>query len=296
MEQHSHHPAHDGHDHGHSPGNDHDHHDNHGHDPAALADLLDLDAEVLGSYLDEATEWVQQHATGSPRTVVDMGAGTGSGSLALARRFSEADIIAIDKSEFMLERVRTAAGSQGLADRVQALHADVDAAWPNLGTVDVVWAASSLHEVAEPDRVLRDIYTTLKPGGLLVVVELDTLARFLPDDVGIGRPGLELRCHETLAKSGWNSYPNWRAHLEQTGFGISAERTFAAEAGPASSGTRRYAHAYLQHLRTALEGKLAADDLGTLDRLLAGDTAHGLLRRGDLNPRVTRTAWAARRP
>ncbi|GAB3520623.1 hypothetical protein GCM10027402_09280 [Arthrobacter monumenti] len=242
------------------------------------------------------TGWAGKYAPGTPRTVVDMGAGTGTGSLALARRFSAAKVIAIDKSESMLDRIRTAVEGQGLTDRVSAMRADVDAGWPALGPVDVVWASSSLHEVADPDKVLRDVYATLKPGGLLVVVELDTLPRFLPDDVGIGRPGLESRCHEVLAESGWNSHPNWRSHLEQAGFEIAAERSFTAEAGPASSGSSRYAQANMQHIRKGVEGKLAADDLDTLDQLLSGDSGDGLLRRADLNLRVTRTAWTARRP
>ncbi|HET8795664.1 MAG TPA: class I SAM-dependent methyltransferase [Arthrobacter sp.] len=302
MAQHSLHQndVHADHDHGHHGDHtyDHGHGHGHGHDHATsgLADLLDLDAEVLGSYLDEVTEWAGKYAPDTARTVVDMGAGTGTGSLALARRFSEAEVIAIDKSESMLERIRTAADGQGLGDRVSAMQADVDAGWPALGAVDLVWAASSLHEVADPGKVLQDIYTALQPGGLLVVVEMDSLPRFLPDDVGMGRAGLESRCHEVLAESGWNAHPNWRSHLEQAGFEISAERSFTTEAGSASSGTRRYAHKYLQHIRTGVEGKLGADDLEVLDRLLADGTAESLLHRGDLNLRVTRTAWAARRP
>jgi ubiquinone/menaquinone biosynthesis C-methylase UbiE len=66
-----------------------------------------------------------------------------------------------------------------------------------------VWAASSLHEVADPDRVLSNVYAALHAGGLLVVVEMDDLPRFLPDDVGLGRPGLEARCHAALAQAGW---------------------------------------------------------------------------------------------
>ncbi|MFZ0216081.1 MAG: class I SAM-dependent methyltransferase, partial [Candidatus Dormiibacterota bacterium] len=78
------------------------------HDEAGLADLLDLDAEVLGPYLDAVTGWVGQQLPGEPRTVVDVGAGTGAGSLALARRFPAAAVVAIDRSGLMLERLRAA--------------------------------------------------------------------------------------------------------------------------------------------------------------------------------------------
>ncbi|WP_130335886.1 class I SAM-dependent methyltransferase [Micromonospora kangleipakensis] len=266
------------------------------HDEAGLADLLDLDAEVLGPYLDEVTAWVGRHASDAPRTVVDVGAGTGTGSLALARRFSSAAVVAIDRSAVMLDRVRGAAREQRLADRLRVVRADLDVAWPEVGAADVVWAASSLHEVADPDRVLRDVHAALNPGGLLVVVEMDALPRFLPDDVGLGRPGLESRCHEALAQAGWNAHPNWRPHLAGAGFEIAAQRSFTVEATPAPPSTGRYAHAYLRRIRSALDGRLASDDLGTLDRLLADDNPDSLLRRRDLTVRGSRTAWAARRP
>lgn len=262
---------------------------------ARLADLLDLDAEVLG-YLNEVTEWVGQHAPDAPRTVVDVGAGTGTGSLALARRFGAAEVVAIDTSALMLERLQAAARGQELADRLRVVQADLDVAWPEVGAVDVAWAASSLHHVTEPDRVLRDIHTALNPGGLLVVIEMDALPRFLPDDIGLGRPGLEARCHEALAQANWNSHPNWRPHLERAGFEIAEQRIFTIETSPAPPSAGRYAHAYLRRIRSTLDGQLATDDRRTLDHLLADDHPDALLQRRDLTVRGSRTAWAARRP
>ncbi|MGH7912874.1 MAG: class I SAM-dependent methyltransferase [Candidatus Dormibacteraceae bacterium] len=274
-----------------------------GHDDTALADLLDLDAEVLGPYLDQVTEWVGQLASDVPRTVVDVGAGTGTGSLALARRFGTAVVVAIDRSPLMLERIREAAhgqGLQGLEERLRLVQADLDVAWPEVGAVDLVWAASSLHELAHPGRVLDDIYTALNPGGLLVVIEMAGPPRFLPDDLGRGRPGLESRCHEALARlgrnPGWNPHPNWRPHLERAGFEIAAQRTFTIEETPAPPSTGRYAQAHLSRIRSALDGELAKEDLDTLDHLLADGGPDALRRRSDLRVRGRRTAWAARRP
>ncbi|WP_026818782.1 class I SAM-dependent methyltransferase [Arthrobacter castelli] len=286
---------------------------------ASHAELLDLDARVLGPYLDEVTRWAAQYAPTDPRIVVDMGAGTGTGTVALAERFTRAEVVAVDVSESMLDRVQAAAAEHGIADRVRLLQADLDAGWPQAGAADVVWAASSLHEVASPDRVLADVYAALNPGGLLVVLEMDSLPRFLPDDVETARPGLETRCHEALAQQGWNAHPNWRSHLEQAGFTVAAERSFVAESGenpkadevahpgamaatgtaakegPPSSATSRYADGYLRRMRPALDGQLDPQDLNALDRVLATDSDESLLRRDDLKVRVARTAWAARR-
>jgi hypothetical protein len=84
--------------------------------------------------------------------------------------------------------------------------------------------------------------------------------------------------------------------LKRAGFKIAAQRTFTIEASPATPSTGRYAHAYLRHIRSALDGQLAPDDLNTLDHLLADDNPDAVLRRRDLTVRGSRTAWAARRP
>ncbi|MGW4797064.1 class I SAM-dependent methyltransferase, partial [Nonomuraea sp. NPDC004297] len=187
----------------------HHHHDHHSHHDAdsGLADQLDLDARLTGPYLGELTGWLWGLAPAQPRRVADLGAGTGAHTLELARRFPQAEIVAVDNSAVMLDRIRAAAREQGVADRLRLVQADLDAGWPPVGAVDVVWAASSLHHVADPDRLLRDAHAALNPGGLLAVIEMDGLPRFLPDDPHLARPGLEERCRAAAAQAGWNAYP-----------------------------------------------------------------------------------------
>ncbi|MEX5270874.1 trans-aconitate 2-methyltransferase [Kocuria sabuli] len=263
---------------------------------ADLAQLLELDAETSGSALDEMTAWISRQVTAEPRTIVDLGAGTGAGSLALARRFPSAQVVAVDRSAVMLDRVRAAVRGQGLEGRVRAVQADLDVAWPAVGAADLVWASSFLHEVADPGAVLGDVRDALRPGGLLVVVEMDALPRFLPDDIGLGRPGLEFRCHRALADAGWNAHPDWRPLLEHAGFEVLAPRTVSTGASPAPSATARCAAAWFARMRPALQDRLAAEDLDVLDHLMAPDAPEALLNRRDLSFRGSRTAWAARRP
>ena len=270
-------------------------HDAHAHD-AGLADLLDLDAEVLGPYLDDVTGWVGQQVRTAPRRILDIGAGTGTGSIALARQFETAEVVALDRSASMLERVRQAAAAADLAERVRVVQADLDDAWPAVSGVDLAWAASFLHEVADPDRVLGDVRSALRTGGMLVVVEMDAPPRFLADSAGPGQPGLESRCHAATAAAGWNAHPDWQPHLEQAGFEIAGRRTFTIDRSPAPPSTGRYARSYLGRVRAALADRLSADDLDALDRLLEVDHPDGLLQRRDLTVRGSRTAWAARRP
>ncbi|NUK04347.1 class I SAM-dependent methyltransferase [Streptomyces lunaelactis] len=284
--------------------NHHSHNHHHGPhegvDSAAMAELLDLDANVLHSYLSDVTTWVRQLATDIPRRrVLDLGAGTGTGTIALAERFSRADVIAVDVSEEMLTRVQDKALFGGFAERVRTVQADLNVAWPPIEPVDVVWAALSLHEMDDPEQVLKDVFTTINPGGLLAVVEMDSPPRFLPDDIGLGRPGLEARCHDALeqAQASWEPHPDWGPHMERTGFTIVAKRTFPIDVTPPHpASTGHYARAYLRLIRPVLEGRMATDDLATLGTLLADDGPHSLLHRNDLIVRGTRTAWVARRP
>jgi SAM-dependent methyltransferase len=278
---------------------DHHHHHHAGENDAAMAELLDLDAEVLHSYLSEVFAWIQELAGDLPRRrILDLGSGTGTGALALAQRFDEADVTALDMSAAMLDRLRDKARALGLADRVHTVQADLDAAWPAIDAVDLVWASNSLHHMADPDRVLSEVFAAIHPGGLLAVAELDTFPRFLPDEIGTG---LEARCHAVMAEHRAAEMPHlgsdWGPRLHKAGFTVAAERHFAIDlAPPLPAATGRYAQASLRRARSGLDGRLSADDLATLDTLIDSDGPDGVLRRDDLTVRAARTVWVARRP
>jgi SAM-dependent methyltransferase len=280
--------------------------ENHHHHPAAeidsaaLGEVLDLDAEVLHSFLSEVITWVHELA-GDPRRILDLGSGTGTGALALVQRFEGAELVALDLSAQLLDRLGEKARDLGVAGRIHAVQADLDAAWPAIDTVDLVWASSSLHHMADPDRVLSEVFGTLRPGGLLAVTEMESFPRFLPDDVGLGRPGLEERCHAALAEIRAGHMPHlgadWGSPLTKAGFTIEAERTFAIElTPPLPPSAGRYAQASLRRARAALDTWLSADDLATLDTLIDDDGPDSVLRRDDLSVRTTRAVWMARRP
>jgi SAM-dependent methyltransferase len=266
-----------------------------------MAELVDLDAEVLHGYLSDVMAWVGELAAGQPRRrILDVGSGTGTGALTLARRFEAADVTAVDVSAEMLARLGDKARDLGVAGRVRTVEADLDGAWPDVGLVDLAWASASLHHMADPDRVLGDIFGALNPGGLLVVAEIEGFPRFLPDDVGFGRPGLEARGRAALAEERAEELPHlgadWGPRLRQAGFAIVGERHFGIDLKPplpAAAG--RYAQACLRRLRSRLDGRLDADDLAALDTLIDSDGPDGVLQRGDLTVRAERDVWVGRR-
>ena len=295
-----------------SPRAPHDHHAHgddahaahqHGadHDGDGLAEILDLDAEVLAEHIASITAWLPVGAE-APRHIVDLGCGTGAGTFALLKRFPRAEVTAVDTSTAHLDRLLAKAGAAGLADRVRTVQADLDAtAWPDLGTPELVWASASLHHMADPDRTLRQVRDALAPGGLFAVVELAAFPRFLPEDAPEDRPGLEERCHAALDRHHTEQLPHrgadWGSKLAAGGFTVEAERTVTVNIGPPhTDAVGRYALNSLRRLRGSAAPALTAEDLTALDQLLDPDSPHSILRRDDLTVRTERTVWAARRP
>jgi ubiquinone/menaquinone biosynthesis C-methylase UbiE len=280
----------------------HEHPAHDGTADAGLAELLDLDGDVLRSYWTDALTWVRHAATGSGRArILDLGAGTGTGTIALAQRFGGAEVIAVDVSEEMLSRIRVKALDEGLAHRIRTVQADLNVAWPAIDPVDITWASMSLHHMANPDRVLGDVFATTRPRGLVAVAEIAEPLRFLPHDVGFGRPGFEDRCLDALGKEHAQSVPQlgseWAPRLEAAGFTVLSERTFAIELNaPHPTGTARYAQLWFRRLNSALAHLLAHEDLQTLATLIDGDGPESLQQRGDLQVRGSRTVTLARRP
>ena len=274
-------------------------HDRSGHGPApendsVLPELLDLDATLGASVLDAALDAAGKALNGAPRSVVDLGAGTGTGSIALATRFSDSRIHSLDASLQMLERLAATAAAAGVADRVESHLVDLDGSWPDVvpSTVDLAWAALSLHHVADPDRVLRQVFDLLRPGGVLVVTEFTDLTTYTPADLGTGRDGLGDRVVSALAAHGYPVTAEWTAALTATGFRPVERVPAALTASAHSADGARYLELHLTRNRELLGEDLSGEDLAALDAAISA------LKAGTSNVRVTsgRAFWVAVRP
>ena len=245
-----------GHDHGPDHGSGHGHRPGHG---TGHQEVLDLEALVFGHQLHEVLDLLPPAAP--PRHVVDLGAGTGVGTRVLRTRFPTARTTAVDHDPGMLERLR----QQGF----DVHDADLDEGFPDLGAVDLVWASSSLHHVRRPAELLAGARAALAPGGVVLVVELDGLPRFLP------APEFEDRAHAAALAAGWNSHPDWTPALRRAG--LTVTRTSLTTTAPDGPDARRYARAWFDRFAAGLG--LVPD--------------HPLPEVPDLAPRVTRTVWVA---
>lgn len=262
------------------------------HSTSHMADMLNLDAEVLSEHHHEMITWVVAQTPADPR-IIDLGAGTGAGTLSLARHLPAATVTAVDMDEELLAHLRHRARSLGVAERIRTVQADLDQPWPDLGLADLIWASASLHHVAEPAQALARAVTALRPGGVIAVTELDSFPRFLTDPAG---SALENRCHQELARvrrqRGLHMDEDWGARLTEAGFAVEATRRFdIVLPPPLPPAAGRYAQVSFQHMRHGLEDRLSAEDLAALDKI-----ATGVAERTDLTVRTVRTAWLARRP
>ncbi|WP_306206283.1 class I SAM-dependent methyltransferase [Actinoplanes sp. RD1] len=275
----------------HAPHGHHHHGSSHGHgDSGSLSTVLDLDAEVLGAYVDEVTAWIAQQAGDRPvRRILDLGSGTGAGAFALLRRFPAASVTAVDADRAMLDRLTGRAHELGLQERVQPVVANLDEGWPAVGEADLVWASGSLHHLAEPVRVLESVRAALAPGGVLAVMELDGMPWFLPESADPAERALEARTQELQAQARAEHLPHmgadWRHLLEKAGFTVTDRVLNISVDAPLPPAGGKYAAAVFGRVAEQVGDRLTAEESHTLDRLLAA-----LPQRNDLVIRTTRTA------
>ncbi len=104
-------------------------------------------------------------------TVLDVGPGMGYFTITLARLVGESGkVIAADLQQKMLEGVDRRAAKVGVRDRIVLLRSQPD----RIGIGEAIdfclvfWMA---HEVAHQGRFFTEISSSLKPGGLLLLVE-----------------------------------------------------------------------------------------------------------------------------
>ncbi len=107
-------------------------------------------------------------------SALDAGSGTGSLALLAKRRVGPSGhVVGVDASSAMIEASREKAGTAGV--EVRFLLGSVDRLDLPSGSLDVVLTSYVLHHVPEPAQTaaLGEFYRVLKPGGRLVLVDMD---------------------------------------------------------------------------------------------------------------------------
>jgi hypothetical protein len=147
----------------------------------------------------------------------------------------------------------------------------------------------------------------VRPDGLLAIAEGGLAPRSLPRDVGIGRPGLEVRLDVALqdwfsamraAQPGAASVvENWPGLLSGAGLAPCGTRSFLVDhPAPLDPATRAVVADWWDGIRTRVADRISADDRAALERLLDPADEDGLYRRRDLFVLSASTVHAGRAP
>ena len=109
---------------------------------------------------------------GAGQRWLELGAGDGEFTLALADLLRAGDITALDVDRWALPELERRVLEAFPATTLATVNGDFTRALP-AGPFDGVLAANSLHFVADPAPLLVTIHDALVPGGRLVLVEYD---------------------------------------------------------------------------------------------------------------------------
>lgn len=109
--------------------------------------------------------------------ILDVGAGGGWSTIALARAYPDADVTAVDIDLPSVELARANAAAAGVA--IEVRHAD--AAALDQASYDVAFAFECVHDMSQPVEVLASVRRALAPDGCLVVMDEAVAESFAPD-------------------------------------------------------------------------------------------------------------------
>lgn len=271
-------------------------------DWTAMADLLELEGEADRPYVRQAIDELQPL---NPKRILDIGSGPGVAACLMAQLFPQAEVTAVDGAPELLARAEQRAA--GLGVRLRTTVAEFPAGLADLGQACLVWSGQVVHHVGDQQGVLNQLAGLLEPGGMLAIVEGGLPARWLPRDLGFGRPGLAARLDAAMAgrftamraelPGSVAVVEDWPRLLETAGLVQTRSKTFLVDhPAPLADGPRRSVRATLQRQRTMLAESLAADDLATMDRLLDPTDPSCVDRRPDLFMLTAKTVHFGRKP
>ena len=173
--------------------------------------------EIQGRALAPATRMILAEAGIRPgMRVLDLGCGAGDVAFVAAGLVGpDGSVVGVDRSPDALARARLRAGQRGLA-QVQFVQGDVNDPAPG-GPFDAIVERLVLWTVPDPAALLRRQAMVLRPGGLVVPIEVDlSTIRSLPE-TAFGTQGKSWVV-EAFAKAGMSMLgPRLWAILQEAG-------------------------------------------------------------------------------
>ena len=230
-----------------------------GYDPGVFESLAELEAENFWfTGRNALITWAIRRHLESPRSIFEIGCGTGFVLRALAETFPQADLTG---GEIFIDGLKVARSRVSRAELIQLDARDI----PFVGSFDVVGAFDVLEHINEDTVVLEQIHQALVPGGLIVIA--------VPQHPWLWSPADEHAHHVRRYTA-----VELRAKLEETGFEVMTSTSYMTLLLPLQLWSRRR-----QGRRTKAHDPLAELRLpGPVNRLLAVvfSVERALIRRG----------------
>ena len=283
------HRGHGSHDHG---SHDHGSHDHDSVDWDAMGESLEEEGTVIAPMLEEILGWVDTIVGDdgrAPRRILDVGSGPGVGTVSMLQRWPDAEAVAVDAGQELLARADRRAADRGVADRMTTIERHLPTDLTDLGRFDLIWVSMVLHHLGDGTEAVRTLADLLEPGGVLVAVDFGDPMTFLPEDLDLGRPGLDLRLEEAVGRwlrhgHGHDEVPDDAtvngdvdALVRAAGLEVVAVRDFRLRLeSPLDVPSRRLLAGHLRRLQTVLADDLDPDDVAALETLLDDTHADGV--------------------
>ena len=116
---------------------------------------------------DEMTMRVVEHLPATATRILELGCGTGNLSIALAARFSDAELTFVDAAPSMLAaaRSRLESAHPHVMKRARFVEARFEDMKLAAGSFDVITSQMSLHHVEKKGALFQQLFTLLTEGG-----------------------------------------------------------------------------------------------------------------------------------
>ena len=237
------------------------------------------------------------------QTVLDMACGDGAYSPWLAEQVGPTGrVVAIDIRPAYLALARTEAMRSPPGRIVEVCAASIDALPFADDCFDLSWCAESLYSLHDPVAALRNLLRVTKPGGVVAVLEADTLHHAIlpwPVEVELAVRAAELHALNDGMNDTFKFYVGrqLRRVCRAAGLERIQTRTIAFDrAAPLGPNERSFLEQYLKRLSTRVARHLRGPLRQEFDRLVDPHSSTCMLNDADLTSTcINELAWGYRR-
>ena len=137
--------------------------------PQFAANLID---NPLRRRIQPPDEMAVRHGIAPGMTVLEVGPGNGTYTVAAARRVGdEGKVVAVDIEPKMIERVERRAQAEGITN-IEARVANVHDLPFDDETFDAITMIAVIGEIPQPEKAMREFHRVLRPAGTLAFSEM----------------------------------------------------------------------------------------------------------------------------